>query len=329
MEMSWSLPHPDATVEYDLFTTPTDTISKSVQESFKIAAQALGQRAKFTPHMYIYDGVKAGCVGDDGENQCYNLCTNNGRYCATDPDDNLDEGISGADVVKESLRRVCIWNLYGKDGVGTPWWDYVVEFMHRCKDPAYFVNEDCVKDSMSHVEGLDYRRVMSCMDDAGGVDGDNTNGLLESQLGEKEAAGVIIVPSFYVNNAPTRGALSFSTVFRAICAGYAQGSEPEMCQSCAFCKDEYGCVADEGTCAVQGPQPTLMSAPVPAYLFAPTMLMIILVFSCAGLIIYKRQQRHMRDEVRGIMAEYMPVDENNKVQLDTSVGIDENEGEFS
>jgi len=329
MEMAWALPTPNTVVEYDLFTTPTDTVSRSLQESFKIAAEALGQDAKFSPHMYIYDGVKAGCVSEQGENECYNLCTNNGRYCATDPDDDLDSGISGADVVKESLRRICIWDLYGKDGVGSAWWDYSVEFMHRCKEPAYFVSDDCVKDAMGHVDQIEFSRVQSCMDDAGGLDGDSPNSLLETSLAEKEASGVIIVPSLYVNDAAIRGALSFSTAFRAICAGFAQGSEPIVCQTCAYCLDEYGCVADNGKCAIQGAQPTGMSAPVPAYLFAPTMALVVLVFTCAGLIIYRRQQNQMHAQVRGILAEYMPVDENNKAQLDTSMGIEDTDGEFS
>ena len=42
-------------------------------------------------------------MGLDGQNQCYNLCTNNGRYCATDPDDDLDSGISGVGRAPISL----------------------------------------------------------------------------------------------------------------------------------------------------------------------------------------------------------------------------------
>ena len=33
------------------------------------------------------------------------MCTNDGEYCQIDPDGELDEGVSGADVVVESLRR--------------------------------------------------------------------------------------------------------------------------------------------------------------------------------------------------------------------------------
>ena len=129
MQMSWALPRPDSRVEYELWTTPKDDVSRPLQRNFREVAKALGEHAQFTPHMYVYDGLFAGCQGSDGENQCYNLCTNDGRYCATDPDDDLDSGISGADVVRESLRRLCIWKEYGKDGIGVPWWEYVGAFI--------------------------------------------------------------------------------------------------------------------------------------------------------------------------------------------------------
>ena len=152
VEMSWSLPTPDNRVEYDLWTVPADPVSRDFLHTFKMISIALDHHAYFTPHMYIYDGVRSNCRGADGGiNNCYTLCTNNGRYCATDPDGDLDEGISGAEVVKESLRRLCIWKHYGvQNGVGVEWWDYVREFNLRCGDVAdFFVNRDCVLQAMA------------------------------------------------------------------------------------------------------------------------------------------------------------------------------------
>ena len=322
IEMAWSLPSPDARVEYDLWTTPTDLVSREFQRQFKEAAIALGSHAYFTPHMYIYDGLKSGCQGIDGQNQCYNLCTNNGRYCATDPDNDLDKGISGADVVKESVRRECIWKIYGEaDGIGVQWWDYVSEFMYRCDNEDYFASEDCVKDAMTH-SGVDGHKVTSCIQDSGGLENDVTNSLLESQLADKEAAGVVILPAAYVNNAAIRGSLEFATIFKAICAGYIKGSEPTVCEKCANCGiDEYQCVVD-GKC----PNGTgSVSVPV----FAFSMGAIVICFGLLGLVQWQRSQRQMRDQVRGIMAEYMPLDENNKVE---SAGIpldDDDDTEFT
>jgi len=81
VEMSWSLPKPDDRVEYELWTTPSDIVSREFLNNFQKIAEKLGNRAYFSPHMYIYDGTRAGCQGTGGEGSaCYNLCTNNGRY---------------------------------------------------------------------------------------------------------------------------------------------------------------------------------------------------------------------------------------------------------
>lgn len=315
MEMAWALPRPDARVEYELWTTPKDLVAQPLLQNFREFAVSLGEHAQFTPHMYIYDGLFAGCRGDDGESQCYNLCSNDGRYCATDPDDDLDRGISGADVVVESLRRLCIWKTYGDDGIGLPWWDYVVEFFARCDAEEFFTNEDCIKDVMTR-SNIDFGKVQKCMDNAGGTDGDNENTILEAELENRENSGVVILPSFFVNQAPIRGALTTSEVFEAICSGYATGSEPTVCTKCMKCDDARTCVT-LGHCPGAGSMDSV-SMPV----FAGSLLAIVVIFSCLGLIQWQRSQRQMRQQVRGILAEYMPLDENNKVE---SVGYEEDE----
>ena len=47
---------------------------------------------------------------------------------------------------------------------------------------------------------------------------------------------------------------------------------------------------------------------------------VVLCFGCLGIIQWQRSQRQMRSQVRGIMAEYMPIDKNTNVE---SVGIPE------
>lgn len=318
-EMSWALPAPDARVEYELWTTPKEAVSAPLKKSFREVAVALGAHAQFTPHFYIYDGLFAGCRSSDGENQCYNLCTNNGRYCSTDPDDDLDAGISGADVVTESLRQICIWKEYGDDGVGLPWWDYIAEFDFRCDKPedngAFFTNEACIKDAMSR-SGVDYSKIQTCMDSAGGVIDEGENSILENELVNREMTGVLILPSFYVNQAPLRGALTVGEVFEAICSGFISGSEPDVCKKCNKCDDVNGCI-EVGHCPGSG-NPNSVSVPM----FAASMAAVVVCFSVLGLIQWQRSQRQMRAQVRGILAEYMPLDENNKVQ---TVGISESE----
>jgi len=310
IEMAWSLPSPDDRVEYDLWTVPSDQVSRDFLTSFKPVAEALGDRAYFTPHMYIYDGVRSHCQGNDGENFCYNLCTNNGRYCATDPDNDLDHGISGADVVRESLRRLCIWNHYGaEDGVGSVWWDYVREFMERCSSADYFANEDCVKDAYKHakVEGTLIDR---CMQDSGGLEKDTANAFLDIEIGSQAQRGVVVVPTAFVNTAAIRGALTVGNVFSAICAGYVQGTVPQICTMCSQCSDAVGCVKNKGKCSAHHGDSSSKGG-VSTHTFFTTMLFIIGVFGGLGAWHYKKTREDMREQVRGILAEYMPLEDQD------------------
>jgi len=320
IEMAWSLPSPDDRVEYDFWSTPTDLVSKDFQKQFKDAAQALGDRAYFTPHMYIYDGIKSGCQGPDGENQCYNLCTNNGRYCATDPDNDLDKGISGADVVEESLRRTCIWHEYGKEnGVGSEWWDYVNEFMFRCDNEDYFASKECVNDCLAHAK-IDKAVVKKCMKDSGGTANDNPNEILENELAAKDAAGVVILPATFVNGAAIRGALEFAVIFKAICSGYVAGSEPDVCTKCANCPNEHSCVMN-GSCHGASAQGSVSNS-----VFLSSLVGLSLFFSCVGFIQWRRSQNQVREQVKGILAEYMPIDKQNQ---DDDLALTEEDAEFS
>jgi len=308
VEMAWALPSPDDRVEYDLWTIPTEGVSLEFLKQFKDISEALGDRAYFTPHMYIYDGVKSGCVGKDGTNQCYTLCTNNGRYCSIDPDDNLDEGISGADVVEESLRRVCIWKHYGEeDGVGLEWWDYVTHFNENCGNSDFFSNEDCHADVYSKSK-IDAAKIDQCMKDSGGLDKDSTNASLEAEIEAQKQSGVVVLPTAFVNNVAIRGALSLSTVFGAICAGFLDGTEPDVCVQCVECPDKLGC-AKAGHCMSHFGSGG--GGGVSFSFFAFSLASLAAAFGSIGIYNYRRQQKDMREQVRGILAEYMPLEDQD------------------
>ena len=309
-EMSFSVPAPDDRVEYEFWTRPGDRNSVRFLTDFQPMAEALGKRAFFTPHYAIYDGNAAGCHSQiDGENQCATLCTNHGRYCANDPDDDLYSGVSGADVVTESLRRICIWSHYGsEDGIGLNWWNYVNEFLKRCNEPDYFANADCINDVYAH-SGIDGKKIAQCMEDSGGVDGDKDNNKLKSEIDEQRNMGVVLVPTSFVNEAQVRGAMSADNIFEAICSGYAEGTKPEICQKCDKCPDIGDCVSNKGTCAA-GPVPTDGTAKVSAHTFASSMFIMICLFMGAGYWYYNRTREEMREQVRGILAEYMPLEDS-------------------
>jgi len=321
MELAWSLPNPDSHVEWDLWTSPTDYASSKFKEEFTDAVVALGDSATLTPHMYIYDGLAAKCRNSEEESECFNLCTNVGRYCATDPDNDLDYGISGADVVSESIRRLCIWELYGEDGIGLKWWNYVTKFATNCDDEVNFMKDECVKNVMTEGD-IDYDAVEQCIFNHGGLESADANDLLDKQLDDKESNGIVIMPVVYVNGVPVRGHLEFATIFKAICAGYAEGTAPDICSKCASCPEEKKCV-QTGKCPAH-------EGSVEKETFVASLAGVVVVMSVLGVLVYIRQQRQMKAEIRGLMKEYMPLDVNKQ----TSTALeqdddDENMGVFS
>lgn len=303
MELTWSLPNPDGHVEWDLWTSPTDYVSMNFKKEFRAAVEALGESADLTPHMYVYDGLAAKCRNEDtGESECFNLCTNEGRYCAADPDNDLDYGISGADVVTESVRRLCIWQLYGDDGIGLKWWDYLMGFQEKCDTSEDFMKDNCIRDVMDQID-IEYDAVEQCIFNSGGLDKPEENTILQQQLDDKEQKGIVIMPVVYVNGVAIRGQLEFATIFKAICSGFAPGTEPDICDRCARCIDERKCVLSGSCPAVPGS--------VKNSTFAGSLLGVTVAFIVIGSLLYVRQQRQMEAQVKGMIREYMPLDVSN------------------
>ncbi len=301
VEMSWSLPHPDTKVTYELWTVPSEDVSKEFQKHWKDIAVKMGKKLYFTPRQYIYDGVKSRCQTSNGQNICLNLCTNNGKYCATDPDNDLEHGITGAEVVKEALRRLCVWKYYGADtGIGTTYWDYISEFLYRCDSDDYFSSEDCVKDAFKHSK-IDYNTIDKCMNDSGGLE-KGSNSLLDREIEASQQVGVVVLPTMFVNSAPLRGSLTINAVFNAVCAGFFEGSEPDICHSCGGCSDITTCL-NKGHCP-RSPS----SGGVSKRTFGMTLVAMCAIFGAIGYIHWRKTREEMRDQVRGILAEYMPLE---------------------
>jgi PA domain len=324
-ELSFSIPNPDGHVEYDVWTSPGDPVSREWINTFQSAAMAFSSHAKFTPHMDIIDGVLNNCGSpsdNDPENImaniCEGLCTNHGRYCALDPDGDLAVGASGSDVVVESLRQLCIWQVYGgTDDIGVEWWKYAKTFAMECaydptgvlKEGEKFANAKCITNALD-LAGIDPVKIEKCIADTGGLDGDVVNTLLEQQLLEKTKDGMIVLPTLFVNNAPVRGAFDYQNAFRAICNGFAAGSGPDICEVCDRCHDVVSCVAKGGQCDdAVGPMGIAVSGSgISHTTFFASIVALVSCFGIVGYVLHRRQQRYMHDQIRGIMAEYMPVD---------------------
>lgn len=308
LEMGWSMPSPDSKVDYELWTVPSQEASKSFQKEWGSVAKALEDHSYFTPHQFIYDGVKNRCHGIDGRNLCLNLCTNNGRYCAIDPDNDLEHGISGAEVVTEALRRICVWKYYGQeDGVGEPYWNYISEFLDRCDSDDFFTNKDCINDVYKKTK-IDGKRIDACMEDSGGTTDDVVNTLLEREIDAASRRGVVVLPTMFVNTVALRGSLSSNTVFSAVCAGFHEGTKPDVCEKCVGCANTAECVAKGGKCSSRTTASSDSGGGVSKKTFGLTLLFLCSVFGAVGYVHWRKTREEMRDQVRGILAEYMPLE---------------------
>jgi hypothetical protein len=184
------------------------------------------------------------------------------------------------------------------------------------------MDAECISDAMMHAQ-VKKSGVDQCMKESGGLEGDVNNSLLDKEIQSKDKAGIILIPTLFVNQAPVLGSLSFATAFKAICAGYASGSEPDVCKQCADSLDELKCVQARGKWA-SGYSGSAGSG-VSVLIFASSMALMMGSLLVVGYIVHKRQQRHMQEQVRGIVAQYMPLEQNK--ETDTSIGIPDTDNE--
>jgi len=221
-------------VRYELWMTPANAAARAFLLGFKETAVSLRGFALFTPRFYIIDGVELGCTDATGENDCSNMCTNNGRYCGPNLDDDFDVGISGADVVRESMHWICIWELFGAniDGVGLQWWDYVSHFIEKCSTPDLFADKECVSAAME-IADIPPEKIFQCVEDYsyGGMDSDERNKLLEEQIYIIQDRGITRLPTFHVDQKPVDKAFNSDNALNAICARVVADSAPPVCKA--------------------------------------------------------------------------------------------------
>ena len=319
VDMTWSLPAPDDRVEWTLWTNSNDNMSNDLKTSFGEIIELIGTNQFFTPYYQVYDGDLYNCPNID----CGNLCTNDGKYCMPDPDGNTNHGLSGRDIITENVRQKCIWNIYGgeitddtyhpsyyntnKDveGVGIEWWNYVKYFTENCAENR-FTDANCINEALNAAK-VDTQKLNQCLE-ANPLNGES-NSILQAELDSKTKNSIVIVPSVYINQVPQRGAISRTNVLNTICAGYLEGTEPQVCTCSNLQKDEQEkCIQEGGVYNTDKEEEVVIQGVSVGGVIGIIFVMVI-VMGGAGYIYYQRTQAAMRDQVRSILAEYMPLED--------------------
>ncbi|KAI7726852.1 hypothetical protein M8C21_002789 [Ambrosia artemisiifolia] len=200
VNLDWreALPHPDDRVEYEFWTNSNDECGpkcdsqKQFLKDFKGVAQILEKKGytQFTPHYITWYCPEAFILS----RQCKSQCINNGRYCAPDPDDDFSRGYDGKDVVVQNLLQACFFKVANESGKPWLWWDYVTDFAIRCPMNAEKYTRECAED-----------------------------------IGKGSRGDVTILPTLIINNRQFRGKLDKGTVLKAICSGFEETTEPDIC----------------------------------------------------------------------------------------------------
>lgn len=225
-------------VEWEFWTNSNDEcgalcdVQKEFIKSFIAIAKEFDEAGwtSFTPHYIVWqcpDVYKA-------TEQCHSQCIHNGRYCAPDPDGSIEEGYSGAEVVQENLRQLCVFKAANASGKPWLWWDYVTRFAESCAMDTKMYGQECAeevfqtmnkKDSFGDLDDL--RRCV------GNIEDDTPHPILEEELvnqeGDSHEGEVFILPTIRINGAQYRGRLAAGEVLQAICAGFEDGNKPPAC----------------------------------------------------------------------------------------------------
>lgn len=211
----------------------------------RLVLDKLQGKVHFRPHYSLIDGTRFHCQ-ENGP--CDHLCTNHGRYCSTHAKE-----LSGYAIVRESLRRLCIWKHYVDDAETknvnpNKFWDYVLYHKEHCSDPHTFAAEECLQNSQARA-GIDNLVINECMTDSGNVEDDTTNSLLEAQLNRQKETSVVSLPAISVNRHILDTPSSY-LLFDHVCWQYFSANNvmiPEACLKCISCPNKIGCL-EEGHC---------------------------------------------------------------------------------
>eukprot|EP01084_Bolivina_argentea_P067035 122163_1 len=326
VEMLWSLPAPDDRVEWSLWTSAHDDTSLPFIDGFKDVISQLGKQQYFEPMYQLVDGSDYGCT-NLGNRWCDGLCTNGGRYCMNEPDNTKHEGITGADIVKETLRQKCIWNEYGgrgssDEGIGMKWWIYMSNFHRICYGTSQYTDEKCISSAMKYAS-IDKAVIDKCMEDSKGTENNVSNTIFDDELASMKSLSIITVPTLYVNNVSERGQLSTNSVLSAICSGYSSGTQPTVCNCAGLPSDSIlYCIENDN-------QPFIPEEGSRGVSVGGVLIIIIVIIStmtAAGFTYWKRTQAQMHDQVRGILSEYILLDDQEREQNQMSFEIDQTGG---
>ena len=241
-ELDWTdaVAHPDARVEWELWSTPDDGCGASCdrqlafKRSFERQAVELekGGFAQFTPRFVTRRCSFGASEEDRSAPECQRSCIHEGRYCSMTPVGDAFKGkYGGMEVVTEAKRQLCAFEAATKAEKPWTWWRFSVKAAEDCTmRKGKFGDDKCLREALD-AAGIDRAAVDKCVGD---VSSDAESAIMESNLDAQGLGGgsssrVLITPTVVINGAQYRGRLDAPSVTRGLCAGFSEATEPPAC----------------------------------------------------------------------------------------------------
>jgi len=239
--------HDEDAVIIEVWTTPDmdwNTTGKgdgpniALFDHLKEVVLGFDDKITFRPQMYIssLDEVCGTEATLEAKADCGDMnCVNGHKYCAVAPD---DWKLNGELLVKESLRRLCIWEAYGRNEDGKDdvlYFDYIAKFHEKQCDNVNY-KESCIVEVLEETK-IDATRLNVCMQDSGGFGDRSNNEILQmvTHFQKKTFAlhklSVYQFPIVLINGRVFEGAAekTLEELFGRICLEFAAGEKPDVC----------------------------------------------------------------------------------------------------
>jgi len=212
VELAWDIPRAQV-VLVDFWMSSGSRESMDFLERFKESAETLNYHLHFVPHYHVFSLPPGSTYGD--------LCSGTlAKHCAPDPDG--PGSITGADVLEEDVRQLCLWRTTAKIDPEIPesaaysqvFWEYVFALSAACPMRATDTNKQfgktCSFKLMTALQ-IPVKKIQDCV---------LSNGVkyLDDQVQNKAWSP----QALRINEWRYSGPLDQQTVLKAICSGYSQ-----------------------------------------------------------------------------------------------------------
>jgi hypothetical protein len=170
-----------------------------------------------------------------GGNTCGNQCVNNELYCSIDPDGDMSKGASGADIVMETVRQMCLWEQISNTSTfatnhGQPFWQYANAVVMTCN--ATF-SQQC-SEALMRSMGFNVPAIQACVAYSNATFNATSqvylNRKLQQEVDLRDEMAIVRLPTVVVNDVILVGSHNPSVVFGAVCSGYGGDKIPQVCQ---------------------------------------------------------------------------------------------------